>query len=717
MTSIQTQLRKAWRAIVMASALLILTGWTVLHTQAPTAPVVLAQSEPTVTSVTLTPTATATPSGLPTTLATMTSTVSPTVISTAISTVIPTAIPTEQPSADSGNGEIYLPLIQHKASELAISSPDGTLRLHFQLRQPADPNIDTPTPEFWVQYQGATLLAPSLLGLTFDANTAALGALTITDVILNQGDTTYPMPFGERDTLRDRYNELRIELQEVAAPNRAIHLLLRAYNEGVAVRYRLPAQAGWESAQIVGEETQFVFPENKLAYGQIGTEGVYQPSLLSTLSGHNENPLTLVPLPANNGAPGVGPALSITEAHVADYPRMVLTRAAPQRLQVMLEGTANVRLPFQTPWRVLIVGDTPADLLTQNDLLFHLSPANTIADTSWIKPGQAMRIGPLNTAAALEVIDFAAAHGIEYVEYDVGWYPNGYWAEFDPASDATQVVPEIDMPQVIAYADERGIGLWLYVNYVALRQQLDEILPLFESWGVKGIKFGYVDGRTQEGINFLHDALAKAAEHHLMIDIHDDYRPSGMSRTYPNLMTQEGVRGNEHFTGADYTTTLPFTRMLAGAADHTFPYYSDRLNVTRAHQLAGMIVIFSPVQFVLWYDSPLHYGGEAEMALIGSMPTVWDETVVLDGTIGETISVARRKGEAWYVGTLTNTTARTVGVPLTFLPPGRRYTIHTYRDESATSVAIEHGTVTSEIVINATMLPSGGHAMWLEPAE
>lgn len=226
-----------------------------------------------------------------------------------------------------------------------------------------------------------------------------------------------------------------------------------------------------------------------------------------------------------------------------------------------------------------------------------------------------------------------------------------------------------------------------------------------------------MDGRTQAGIAFIHDAVRKAADHHLLVDVHDNYRPSGLSRTYPNLLTQEGVRGNEHFAGATHNVTLPFTRFLAGAADYTFPYYIARLTVTRAHQLGAMVAFFSPLQFVFWYDSPVNYGGEPEIAWVAALPTVWDETRVLDGQIGTTITVARRKGSDWFVGVLTNTEPRIVPLPLTFLDPDRRYQVERYSDQTPTNVAVEQMTVTMTETLTITLLPSGGTALHFAPIE
>jgi alpha-glucosidase len=203
----------------------------------------------------------------------------------------------------------------------------------------------------------------------------------------------------------------------------------------------------------------------------------------------------------------------------------------------------------------------------------------------------------------------------------------------------------------------------------------------------------------------------------MFVNIHDDYRPSGLSRTLPNLLTQEGVRGAEHAPGAAHETVLPFTRFLIGAADYTIPYYYEPAvgASTRTHQLALTVVFFSPLKFVLWYDSPASYKGEPEIELFGRVPTTWDETVVLHAVPGEAVALARRKGVEWYLGAITNGSARTLDLPLDFLPAGTTYRAHIYRDVAARQVGIETQEVTASSVLTATMLPSGGYAARLEP--
>lgn len=598
----------------------------------------------------------------------------------------------------------WLPAVFHDHYPATIHSPNGKLRLTFLLNHsPVESALS-----YTVAYNEQPLLLPSVLGLKFPTTEQPLGRLALVGLHFATVDQSEVMPFGETATVRDHYQALVVDLREIDNPQRQIELHFRAYDNGVALRYVIPAQPNWPTVTITEEQTHFAFPADHQAYVQVGMEGAYQPQPLSAITGRSENPLTLV---QDNGL-----FTAITEAQVDNYPRMGLVRTAAnaQTLITALAGTATAPPPYQTPWRVLLVAESATALLAHNDLLYKLNPASVLTDISWIQPGKAMRIISLNTQTALAVIDFATAHNIAYVEFDAGWYGWGDQGEFDPDLDATQPIAAIDLPQVLAYAAQNGRGLLLYVNRVALEQQLDTLLPLYAAWGVKGIKLGFMDGQTQAGINLIHQVVRKAAAYHLVVDVHDSYRPSGISRTYPNLLTQEGLRGNEHFSGADHNVILPFTRFLIGAGDHTFPYYSARLNVTRAHQLAAMLTFFSPLQFVFWYDSPSAYQGEPEIAWIDALPTVWDETV-MDGQIGAYVVTARRKGTEWFVGALTNTAPRTLSMPLTFLDPAQSYTAYSYSDNTPTSVAIGTTTVTISDTLTATLLPSGGYALRLTP--
>ncbi len=316
---------------------------------------------------------------------------------------------------------------------------------------------------------------------------------------------------------------------------------------------------------------------------------------------------------------------------------------------------------------------------------------------------------------------------------NAGWYGN----EYDDASDATTVTVDprrsdgpLDLQRVIDYGKSQGIGVILYVNRRALEKQLDDVLPLVQSWGVAGLKYGFVNVGPQEWTQWLHDAVRKAADHRLMVDIHDEYRPTGYSRTYPNLMTQEGIRGDEE--SPDNATVLRtlFTRMLAGAGDHTNCYFADRVEVMGSHasQLAKAVCVYSPWQFLYWYDRPLASPGNTggagssegfihevpELEFYDALPTVWDDTRVLEGYPGEYAAIARKHGDDWFLGALTGNQERNFVLPLTFLESGQTYEATLYADDAhvpgPTRVALKNLSVTHQDTIRQTVLASGGMA-------
>jgi alpha-glucosidase len=372
-------------------------------------------------------------------------------------------------------------------------------------------------------------------------------------------------------------------------------------------------------------------------------------------------------------------------------------------------------------------------------LLLNLNDPCAIADTSWIKPGKVLREVTLTTQGGKACVDFAASHGIQYVEYDAGWYGH----EYDDSSDATTVNVDpkrspgpLDLAEVIRYADERGIGIILYVNRRALERQLDEILPLYHKWGVRGVKYGFVNVGSQQWTTWLHEAVRQAAEHRLMVDIHDEYRPTGYSRTYPNLMTQEGIGGDETSPTNEQTLAILFTRMLAGAGDNTICYYNTRVqeNASHAYQLAKAVCLYSPWQFVYWYDRPRGspgakggaggqagvIGDEPELEFFSHVPTVWDETRVIHGAIGQYAVIARRSGQAWFLGAMNNSQARTLPVSLDFLAEGQKYRARIYCDDSQvetrTHVRIDTQIVTSDTVLQIELAPRCGQAVHLLPS-
>ncbi len=284
-------------------------------------------------------------------------------------------------------------------------------------------------------------------------------------------------------------------------------------------------------------------------------------------------------------------------------------------------------------------------------------------------------------------MDFAARHNLQYVEFDAGWYGN----EYDDQSDATTITVDpkrspgpLELLQVVEYAKSKDIGIILYVNRRALEKQLDDILPLLHSWGVKGVKYGFVNVGPQEWTSWLHDAVRKAADYELMIDIHDEYRPTGYSRTYPNLMTQEGIRGDEESPTIEHSLITLFTRMIAGAGDNTNCYLAPRVQDKmggKAAQMAKSVMVYSPWQFLYWYDrpegSPHKTGGagaaegvlyeDQDLSFYDALPCTWDKTIVLEGDIGEYATIARKNGDNWFIGSLSSRENRKLEIPLTYL--------------------------------------------------
>jgi len=331
-------------------------------------------------------------------------------------------------------------------------------------------------------------------------------------------------------------------------------------------------------------------------------------------------------------------------------------------------------------------------------------------------------------------VDFAVKHNLQYLHFDAGWYGN----EYNKNSDATTVTldstrnpnpNDLDLHEAIAYAKKNNIKVILYVNRLALETQLDKLLPLYKSWGIDGIKFGFVQVGNQHWTKWLHDAVQKCADYQLIVNIHDEYRPTGFSRTYPNLLTQEGILGNEAFPDATHNVTLPFTRFTQGAADYTICYYrqdfdktktSDKwlLKTTSAHQLAMAVVYYSPLQYMYWYDKPSDSQNEPELEFFNRVPTVWDDTKVIHGEIGKYITIARQSGKDWFIGTMTNNDERNLLIPLDFLPKRKKFTAHIYFDDkevnTRTKVGIKKIKVNNKSVIEANLQPSGGQAVWIK---
>ncbi len=621
-----------------------------------------------------------------------------------------------------------------KETHHQLTSPDGKYIFEFYQKQLKD---NTKQMYYTISYNNKEVIKESELGILIENQLfeSALGIpndvskiwgenLNLQNKSKNSVNQTWKPVYGERSVIKDHYNELTLNFLKGDSEGvnsdggydkrryYAMDLVVRAYDEGIAFRYHFPEATNGLFLHIVGEQTQFTLPENTLAYYERWAQGPYSLLPLKNWTDECERPLTMK---LDNGL-----TVSITEAEMIDYSRMKfrLSESKANTLQTSLYSAVDVITPYSTPWRVVMAAEKATDLIANNDIILNLNAPTEIEDTSWIKPGKVIRVSKLTQEDAIKCVDFAAQRGLQYIHIDAGWYGS----EVKMSSDATSVdeSKDLDIPALTSYAATKGIGLLVYVNQRALLQQLDEILPLYKKWGIKGIKFGFVQIGNQHWSTWLHDAIRKCAKYEMMVDIHDEYRPTGFSRTYPNLMTQEGIKGNEEMPDATHNTILPFTRFIAGAGDYTICYYNNRIKTTHAHQLAMAAVYYSPLQFMYWYDQPSAYTGEPEIEFFDKVKTVWDDTKVVNGEIGEYVTIARRSNEEWFLGTLGNNDAQQVTIPLDFLSPKKKYVAHIYVDDdkvkTKTKVGIKRLVVDSESILQFQLKASGGCAIHFTPA-
>ncbi|HEX8502918.1 MAG TPA: glycoside hydrolase family 97 protein, partial [Pyrinomonadaceae bacterium] len=600
---------------------------------------------------------------------------------------------------------------QGRAGATKLRSPNGRVEVTFALDRVG-------APAYSVGYDGRAVVVPSSLGLVFKEGGPLSAGMRVTGMRRRAHDSWYPLVAGKASRARDRYRELSVSLEEAAGARRRLELVFRAYDDGAAFRYRIPAQGALKEFEIVDEKSEFRFAENheswamRLRTFHSNYEKEFERAALDTI-----RPGAKVGLPLVVAVAG-GPYAAVAEADLEDYAGMYLhgLEGVPNALVSRLspfggreEGSAvRGSAPHESPWRVLLLGDEPGRLV-ESTLLLSLNPPSAVRDTSWIKPGKAawdwwsgqaaegVANPGMNDATMRHYIDFASEMGFEYMLVDAGWYTKKpSWGEdADTKADITKSVPEIDLPGLVAYARERKVGVILWLHWQTARDQMDRAFPFYERLGVKGVKVDFMDRDDQEMVGFYHRILRKAAEHRLVVDLHGAYKPTGLARTYPHYLTQEGVLGAEYNKWSERVTathnvTLPFTRMLAGPMDYTPGGFrnvtreafkpQDKLPLvmtTRAHQLAMYVVYDSPLQMVS--DHPGAYRGEPGADFLRAVPASWDETRVPEGRIGEFIVTARRRGREWFVGAMTNEQGRTLRLPLGFLGRGR-YHLTEYAD-------------------------------------
>lgn len=662
-------------------------------------------------------------------------------------------------------------------SAQTIESPDGRLRIQFVLHEGS--------PTYAVSYDEQSLVDRSSLGFQFEEIPPLGDDMVVTGVQRRSADTTWEPVWGTTNSVQNRYNELVVGLTEQKDSGRSLTLLFRAYNDGAAFRYVLPEQDDLGEFAITNEQTTFRFaddytcwwiPDNYESY-----EDIYKKTPLSGIEPTPEvgaevdganTPLTMQ---VDDDL-----YMSLHEADLTDYAGMTATRVDDHpsvfesTLVPLPDGTkVKAEPPHASPWRTLTIGETPGELV-ESKLVLNLNDPSKIEDTSWINPSKymgiwwAMHIGKATWAPGPDVgattenakryIDFASEHGIGnlLVEgWNVGW-DGGFdqWSNPPYTFDFTKSTDKYDLEEVVQYGDqqdppvdvvihnETGGGVENYEN------QLEEAYSYYEELGIPSAKLGYVsaEGMLIDGTLYSHHSQVMvnhyqlvtetAAEHEIMLNIHEPIKPTGKRRTWPNLMTKEGVRGLEYENASpqgnppNHTLVVPFTRMLGGPVDYNqgifdvkHPEYggNTRVHNTRARQLALYVIMFSGLQMVA--DLPENYDDLDEFEFIENVPVAWDETKVVNGAIGEYVSFARKKGEEWYIGSGTDQTPRALEVPLDFLDEGCPYVATVYTDgadadfeTNPTSVVIDEFIVDSGDTLVASMIKGGGQAVRLRPA-
>lgn len=613
----------------------------------------------------------------------------------------------------------------HKKVE--VVSPDGSLKLEIIQ---SDKNSVNSLAVFTLSSGGRQILLPSDIDVAI--KNKGVSEFRITGTSAFTADTIWINPFGEKREVPDIYNQTTIFME---SPTMKINLICRAYNEGVAIAYEFPEQPGTDSIIIDDERFIFRFQEDYKAWSAARAQAMYKYVSLSRIEKGCERPLVIE----------YDSTLSIAlgEAKLIDYARMKYEPDSSGGISIRsrLDGEVKMSLPFQSPWRYIMIGKNAGDLLEKNYFVLNLNDPSAIEDMSWIKPGKVLREVTLTTTGARAAIDFTSSHNMQYVEFDAGWYGPENKDESDAKAvnlDPARSKGPLDMREVITYANSKNIGILLYVNRRALERQIDTLLPIYKEWGIKGIKFGFVQVGNQDVTRWLHESIRKTAQYQMVADVHDEYRTTGYSRTYPNFLTMEGIRGDEESPTNSHTLITMFTRMIAGQGDNTICYYNERVDKkmgSHASQLAKAVCIFSPLQFIYWYDkaSPSlnkddglwgttnYIGDEPELEFFNNVPTVWDNTKVLHAKIGEYGVIAREKDNEWFIGGINGEVARSLDIRFDFLTPGVKYSAIIYSDDPAintrTHVKIDHVTIENKSVYNAMLNPNNGIAIQIIPID
>ena len=610
---------------------------------------------------------------------------------------------------------------------VVVRSPNGANTIEINTTSKSNKNTLT----FSISRDNKIVISPSeieIISKEIDFSTP----FTIINAEERTVENEWTTKFGERNLIPDNYNQLIVYLESTSAK---LNLICRAYNEGIAFAYEIPQQNNLKKIIIDDEEISYNFLKDynvwstpKRGKNVHTAQGKYRKIPLSQLEEGCERPLVVEI--ANDLT------IALAEAAMVDYARLSFDAAPDTEFGILstLDKKVTKSLPFQSPWRVVMMAENHGKLLETNYIIQNLNDPSEIEDESWITPGKVLRETTLTTKGGIAAVDFVASHNMQYVHFDAGWYGK----ETSNKSDATTITLDpkrsngpFDLEAVCKYAKEKNVKVMVYVNRRALEKQLDQLLPLYKKWGIAGIKFGFVRVGSQDATKWMHDAIKKCAEYEMVVDVHDEYRPTGFSRTYPNFLTQEGIRGDEETVQNQHTLITMFTRMLAGAADNTVCYYSERVSEMGSHtsQLAKTVCLFSPLQFLYWYDrAPLApikedglwgktnlIGNEPELDFFNAVPTTWDDTKVLVAEIGELGVIARRKGNDWFVGCINGEEGKSVNLDFSFLDRNSEYTAKLYTDDETintrTRVKIEELYLNSESKLTLDVKANNGFTM------
>jgi alpha-glucosidase len=599
-----------------------------------------------------------------------------------------------------------------------------------------------------VKVDNKQIVNPSELNIQLqDGLNICTGAI-LTGQLRNSNNSIWENPLGKSRHVSDHYNEITLHFEQ---PQNKLpfDIIFRAYNDGIAFRYRFNKLAGTDTLKIQAENSHFNFAGDYSAYMGYNQgykfggpqEWEFNNNKLSSIQ-----PDSVVGLPVVIKTPAAW--VAVTEADLLDWAGMWLTADAnkdgsPVRLMTALAphihkaGCVDITTPHASPWRVLMIG-RDAGKLVESNIILNLSTPSLIGKASWVKPGISAwdhwwSGGTIMTTAVIkQYIQLAADMHWPYQLIDWQWYH----AFNTPNADITNVNPALNMDEVLNFAKQKGVRLWvwLYWKDVDKNDAYKKAFALYEKWGLAGVKIDFMERDDQEMVNWYEKITKCAAEHHLMVDFHGAYKPTGLERTYPNQITREGVRGNEYniwtrIITTKHKLTLPFTRLLTGPADFTPGGFLNRqpekfrpdsnnaeVQGTRTAQLALFVIYNSP--YTVACDRPEHYYNQPGADFLQIVPTTWDETHVLKGEIADYLIEARRKGNDWFIGAMTNENARQFNIPLNFLSAGK-YKITIWQDAADSGENAEHLDKTVKIVsrldhLNINMVRNGGYVAHIE---